>query len=200
MHMTSFSLLDHICDLIGWQEGTLKGLSTKSSFATLLYDTLFLSILTDYFYGCIFNLGTCLPCVQLKICWCSFKPPPAILTWLSHSYQQVLALSTNLSFKIVFKTGFLYCSMLSSSGEKELMHFLKSIFLPTQLWKAPSQDNLVYSDFDISRLCKSLKVKVKDAQSCPTLFDPMDCSLPGFSVHGIFQARIVEWVAISFSM
>ena len=36
-------------------------------------------------------------------------------------------------------------------------------------------------------------------QSCPTLCDPMDCSLPGFSVHGILQARILEWVAISFS-
>ena len=36
-------------------------------------------------------------------------------------------------------------------------------------------------------------------QSCPTLCDPMDCSLPGFSVHGIFQARILEWGAISFS-
>ena len=35
--------------------------------------------------------------------------------------------------------------------------------------------------------------------SCPTLCDPMDCSLPGFSVHGIFQARVLEWVAISFS-
>ena len=34
-------------------------------------------------------------------------------------------------------------------------------------------------------------------QSCPTLCDPMDCSLPGFSVHGIFQARVLEWVAIS---
>ena len=37
------------------------------------------------------------------------------------------------------------------------------------------------------------------AQSCPTLCDPMDCSLPGFSVHGIFQARVLEWVVISFS-
>ena len=41
-----------------------------------------------------------------------------------------------------------------------------------------------------------MKVKVK---SCPTLWDPMDCSLPGFSVHGILQARTLEWVAISFS-
>ena len=37
------------------------------------------------------------------------------------------------------------------------------------------------------------------AQSCPTLRDPVDCSPPGFSVHGILQARILEWVAISFS-
>ena len=36
-------------------------------------------------------------------------------------------------------------------------------------------------------------------QSCPTLCDPMDCSLPGSSVHGILQARILEWVTISFS-
>ena len=37
------------------------------------------------------------------------------------------------------------------------------------------------------------------AQSCPTLYDHMDCSLPGPSVHGIFQARILEWVAMPFS-
>ena len=40
---------------------------------------------------------------------------------------------------------------------------------------------------------------MKAAQSCPTLCDPMDCSLSGSSVHGILQARILEWVAISFS-
>ena len=38
------------------------------------------------------------------------------------------------------------------------------------------------------------------AQSCPTLSDPMDCSPPGSSVHGIFQARVLEWVAIAFSV
>ena len=37
-------------------------------------------------------------------------------------------------------------------------------------------------------------------QSCPTLCDPMDRSLPGSSVHGIFQAIVLEWIAISFSM
>ena len=39
----------------------------------------------------------------------------------------------------------------------------------------------------------------KSLQSCPTLSDPMDCSPPGSSVHGIFQARVLEWVAIAFS-
>ena len=37
------------------------------------------------------------------------------------------------------------------------------------------------------------------SQSCPTLFDPMDCSIPGFTDHGFFEARVLEWVAISFS-
>ena len=46
-----------------------------------------------------------------------------------------------------------------------------------------------------------MKVKSESevAQSCPALSDPMDCSLPGSSVHGIFQARVLEWGAIAFS-
>ena len=42
------------------------------------------------------------------------------------------------------------------------------------------------------------KMERKVAQLCPTLCNPMDCSLPGFSAYGIFQARVLEWVAISF--
>ena len=49
-----------------------------------------------------------------------------------------------------------------------------------------------YDDHTAAAAAKSL-------QSCPTLCDPMDCSLPSFSVHGILQARTLEWVAISFS-
>ena len=46
-----------------------------------------------------------------------------------------------------------------------------------------------------------MKVKSESevAQLCPTLIDPMDCSLPGSSIHGIFQARVLEWGAIAFS-
>ena len=45
-----------------------------------------------------------------------------------------------------------------------------------------------------------VKSESKVAQSCLTLSDPMDCSLPGSSLHGIFQARVLEWGAIAFSM
>ena len=44
-----------------------------------------------------------------------------------------------------------------------------------------------------------LKLQYFGAQSCPTLCDPMDCSLSGSSVYEIFQARVLEWIAISFS-
>ena len=47
-----------------------------------------------------------------------------------------------------------------------------------------------------------MKVKSESevAQSCPTPSDPMDCSLPGSSVHGIFQAKVLDWGAIAFSV
>ena len=47
--------------------------------------------------------------------------------------------------------------------------------------------------------CMKVKSESEVTQSCPTLRDPMDCRLPGSSVHGIFQARVLEWVAIAFS-
>ena len=51
-------------------------------------------------------------------------------------------------------------------------------------------------DFEHSLLaCKERKKGSEVARSCPTLCNPMDCSLPGSSIHGVFQARILEWVA-----
>ena len=47
--------------------------------------------------------------------------------------------------------------------------------------------------------CMKVKSENEVTQSCPTLSDPMDCSPPGSSVHGIFQARVLEWGAIAFS-
>ena len=48
-------------------------------------------------------------------------------------------------------------------------------------------------------VCVCVCVYVLVVQSCLTLYDPMDCSSPGSSVHGILQARILEWIAIPFS-
>ena len=70
---------------------------------------------------------------------------------------------------------------------------------PTRLpcpWDSPGQNTGVGCHF----LLQCMKVKSEAAQSCPTLSDPMDCSLPGSSAHGIFQARVLEWVAIAFSI
>ena len=48
-------------------------------------------------------------------------------------------------------------------------------------------------------MTKIMERECEVAQSCPALCDPMDCSLPGSSVHGIFQTIVLEWIAISFS-
>ena len=79
---------------------------------------------------------------------------------------------------------------------------------PTRLprpWDSPGKNTGVACHF----LLQCMKVKsesevaqvvyLKVTQSCPTPSDPMDCSLPGSSVHGIFQARVLEWGAIAFS-
>ena len=47
--------------------------------------------------------------------------------------------------------------------------------------------------------CMKVKSESEVGQSCPTLSDPMDCSLPGSSIHGIFQANVLQWGAIAFS-
>ena len=64
-------------------------------------------------------------------------------------------------------------------------------------WDSPGKNTGVGCHF----LLQYVKVKSQRevAQSCPTLRDPMDCSPPGSSIHGIFQARVLEWVAIAFS-
>ena len=71
---------------------------------------------------------------------------------------------------------------------------------PTRLpypWDSPGKNTGVGCHFLFQ--CMKVKRESEVAQSCPTLSDPMDCSLPGSSTHGIFQARVLEWVAIAFS-
>ena len=67
-----------------------------------------------------------------------------------------------------------------------------------RLWDSPGKNTRVGCHFLLQ--CMKVKSESEVAQSCPTLSDPMDFSLPGSSVHGIFQARVLEWVAIAFSV
>ena len=77
------------------------------------------------------------------------------------------------------------------------------IFL--MIWSSSNYHNYVVPVVDDKnasskiQLPKILKVKALGVQSCPTLWDLMDCSLPGSSIRGFFQATILEWVAIFFS-
>ena len=71
---------------------------------------------------------------------------------------------------------------------------------PTRLpcpWASPGKNTAVGCHFLLQ--CMKVKSESEVAQSCPTLSDSMDCSLPGSSIHGIFQARVLEWGAIAFS-
>ena len=72
---------------------------------------------------------------------------------------------------------------------------------PTRLprpWDSPGKNTGVGCHFLLQ--CMKGKSESEVTQSCPTLRDPMVCSLPGSSVHGIFQARVLEWGAIAFSI
>ena len=72
---------------------------------------------------------------------------------------------------------------------------------PTRLprpWDSPGKNTGVGCHFLLQ--CMKVKSESEVAQSCPTLSDPMDCSLPGSSVHGISQARVLEWGAVAFSI
>ena len=72
---------------------------------------------------------------------------------------------------------------------------------PTRLlcpWDSPGKNTGVGCHFLLQ--CMKVRSESEVAQSCPTLSDPMDWSLWGSSIHGIFQARVLEWVAIAFSM
>ena len=68
---------------------------------------------------------------------------------------------------------------------------------PCHPWDSPGKNTGVGCHFPLR--CMKVKSESEVAESCPTLSDPTDCSLPGSSVHGIFQARVLEWGVIAFS-
>ena len=86
------------------------------------------------------------------------------------------------------------CQVASVVSDSVRLHGLQ----PTRLlcpWDSPGKNTGVGCHF----LLQCMKVESEVTQSCLTLSHPMDCSLPGSSIHGIFQARVLEWGAIAFS-
>ena len=101
--------------------------------------------------------------------------------------------------KFISKCCCCYCCQVASvvsdsCATPETGHQPTSLLRP---WDSPGKNTGVGCHF----LFRYMKVKSESevTQLCLTLHDPMDCSLPGSSVHGIFQARVLEWGAIAFS-
>ena len=97
----------------------------------------------------------------------------------------------------------IYISCLAAAPAKSLV-VSNSVQLhrrqPTRLprpWDSPGKNTGAGCHFLLQ--CMKVKGESEVAQSCLTLSDPMDCSLPGSSIHGIFQERVLEWGAITFS-
>ena len=82
-------------------------------------------------------------------------------------------------------------TLVQSLGQKDSLEKEMAIHSIILGWEIPQTE-------EPGRL-QSMGLQSEVAQSCPTLCDPVDCSLPGFSVHGILQPRILEWFTISFS-
>ena len=89
------------------------------------------------------------------------------------------------------------CSVASVVSDSVRPQRRQPIRLP-RLWDSPGKNTGVGCHFLLQ--CRKVKSQSEVAQSCLTPSDSMDCSLPGSSVHGIFQARVLEWGAIAFSV
>ena len=89
------------------------------------------------------------------------------------------------------------CQVASVMSDSVQSHRQQPTRLPCP-WDSPGKNAGVGCHFLLQ--CMKVKSESEVAQSCPTLSDPMDCSPPDSSIHGIFQARVLEWGAIAFSV
>ena len=96
----------------------------------------------------------------------------------------------------VFKSKYCCCCVASVVSDSMRPHRRQPTRLPRP-WDSPGKSTGVGCHCLLQ--CMKVKSESEVIQSCPTLRDPMDCSPPGSSVHGIFQARVLEWGAIAFS-
>ena len=89
------------------------------------------------------------------------------------------------------------CQVASDVSDSERPHRWQPTRLLPRPWDSPGKNTGVGCHFLLQ--CMKVKNESEVAQSCPTLSDLMDCSLPGSSIHGIFQARVLEWGVIAAS-
>ena len=118
---------------------------------------------------------------------------PVIPQHIIHSDSQFLTFKAPMN-PVSLKV--LCCCCCQVMSDSVWPHRRKPTRLPRP-WDSPGKNTGVGCHFLLQ--CMKVKSESEAAQSCPTLSDPMDCSLPGSSVHGIFQARVLEWGAIAFS-
>ena len=89
------------------------------------------------------------------------------------------------------------CCYVDSVVSDSVRPHRRQLTRPCRPWDSPGKNTGVGCQFLLQ--CMKVKSESEVAQSCLTLSDPMDCSLADSSVHGIFQARVLEWVAVAFS-
>ena len=93
-----------------------------------------------------------------------------------------------LWYQVCFPKYIMYFLLISKIQHFNLWFYIFNVYYPVKSLKVTSQMKLPFKVMCV--LC---------AQLCPALWDPMNCSPPDSSVHGVFQARVLEWVAISYS-
>ena len=144
-------------------------------------------------------LNTCLPVVRVKKGWRLKDGGRSIHILLGifckkiYIFSPVVCLFSNLIISVWTAAAAAVASVVSDSVRPHRRQ-------PTRLhhpWDSPGKNTGVGCYFLLQ--CMKVKSESEVAQSCLTLSDPMDCSPPGSSIHGIFQARVLEWGVIAFS-
>ena len=146
-----------------------------------------LSLSTD----AVFSSSTC---ALVTVCFLSFLPAYSLLL---PSVCHDLCLPNQRFRRLSLVAAAAAAKSLQSCPTLVRPHRQQPTRLPCP-WDSPGKNTEVSCHFLLQ--CVKVKSQSEVAQSCPTLCDPMDCSLPGSSVHGVFQARVLEWGAIAFSV